>query len=202
MLQELLHLLAKIVARRRRISERELNAVLRADPIRSRHPAGFVEHFARGVEIVLLHREVRIVIIGLLRHEGLGECAYAVIDRVDDRLSVNCRIERLAYRRILELRLLKIEIDRLERCTRLQAHHAARQFAGFLIVVGVMYAWSDKVDVTTLELGVKHRYVRNVFEDDPLNIRPVPEIFRVRDEFDMVAGDALAHLNAPVPMGA
>ena len=119
---------------------------------------------------------------------------HAVIDCVDDRFSVYCGIERLAHRQILELRLLKIEIDRLDRGPGLQGHHTTRQFAGFLVMVGGNVCLVDKVDVAALELGVEHRHVRNVFEDEPLDIWTFAEIVRVRDEFDMVAGNALRPL--------
>ena len=118
----------------------------------------------------------------------------AVINCFDDRFPVDCGVERLADRRVLELRLLKIEIDRLDRCPRLQLDHTIRQCAGFRVVVGGYVCLVDKIDVAALELGVEHRHVGNVFEDEPLQIGTFPDIVRVRDEFDMIAGDALRPL--------
>ena len=75
--------------------------------------------------------------------------------------------------------------------TRAPTHRPIRQFAGFLIVVGGYECLVDKIDVAALELGVEHCHVRDVFEDEPFQIGTLPGIIRVRDEFDMIAGDAL-----------
>ena len=58
-------------------------------------------------------------------------------------------------------------------------------------MVGGDVCLADKVDVAALELGVEDRHVGDVFEDQPLDIGTFAEIVRVRDELDMVAGDAL-----------
>ena len=58
-------------------------------------------------------------------------------------------------------------------------------------MVGGYVCLVDKIDVAALELGVEHRHVGDVFEDEPLQIGALPDIVRVRDEFDMIAGDAL-----------
>ena len=55
-----------------------------------------------------------------------------------------------------------------------------------------MIGLADQVDVAALELGVEHRHVGDVFEDQPLDIGAVAEIVRVGDELDMIAGNALA----------
>ena len=126
LLQELLRLLTQIVAGGGGVGERQTHPVLRAYPIGSGHPAGLVEDLARALDVELLRRQVRIVVVGILRHEGLGGVVDPVINCFEDRFPVDCGVERLADRRVLELRLLKIEIERLDRCSRLQLDHTIR----------------------------------------------------------------------------
>ena len=116
----------------------------------------------------------------------------AVIERVDDRLLVDRQIERLADGAFLELRPLEVEIDRLDRALGHQRHHALGQRAGLGIVVGGDDGLADQVDVAGLELGVEHRQVGDVFEDQLLEIGALAEIVGVGDQLEMVARHALA----------
>ena len=72
-----------------------------------------------------------------------------------------------------------------------------RQALGLLVVVRADALEADIVDVAGLELGVQHGQVRDVLDDQPLQVRAVAVVVGVGRQRDVVAGHALDPLERP-----
>ncbi len=107
---------------------------------------------------------------------------------------VDRMVERLAHRRILELRTFHVEGEGLDGRGRIDGHDLAFERLGFVIVVGRDPLQADDVDVAGLELRVHDVEIRNVLVDHPLDMGAVGKIVGIGLEQDIVARDALLPL--------
>ena len=128
----------------------------------------------------------------LLRHEALGLRRQPVIERVDDRLLVDREIKRLAHRAVGEWTEIQIRRNMLHRGRRGHENLAPAQRLRLLHEVRQNALQAGVIDLAGAELGVQDGQVRDVFEDDALQIRSLAVVAGMGVQQNMVARHALA----------
>ena len=127
---------------------------------------------------------------GLLRHETLGLRRQAVIQRIDDRLLVDRKIQRFAHRAVGQRPELQIGRDVLDRGRRGDEDLAPLQRLRLLHEVRQNALQAGVIDLAGAELGVENGKVRDVFEHHALNVRSLAVIAGMGIQLNVVAGHA------------